>query len=77
MRVESYIYIGCLLTLACAFFVILKVIRRSEKRFVLLDVILVWPLLLKGQPSRGEKYFVIAGVLIALLLIVAAQFINN
>ena len=77
MRVESYFYIGCLLTLACASFALLKVYQRSEKRFVFLDVILIWPLLVKGQPTRGEKYFVIAGVLIALLLIIAAQFINN
>jgi hypothetical protein len=54
-----------------------KAIHSSRKKFVLLDAILIWPLLLKEQRSPREKYFLLTGILIALLLIIAAQFINK
>jgi hypothetical protein len=77
MSFEPFIYFGCLVVLACVFFVLVRIVLKSKNRFALLDAILIWPLLLKGPRSRREKYFVIVGILIALLLIIAAQFINK
>jgi len=73
----SYIYIGFLVALACVLYVFVKAIFSSRKQFVLLDAILIWPLILKGEHGRRGKYFLLIGVSMALLLIIAAQFINK
>ena len=46
-----------------------KLSRSKRKKLSLLDVVLVWPLLLRGERSSREKAFIVFGSVFAFALI--------
>ncbi|HET7557632.1 MAG TPA: hypothetical protein VFK08_06115 [Rhodanobacteraceae bacterium] len=76
MIITQYIYPILLLILVLAFAAAAWYACRFGKGKIL-DILLIWPMLLRGSRSSREKYFLWIGIAVMILLIVAAQFINK
>jgi len=49
----------------------------SRKSATVVDILLVWPLILRGERSRREKTFIIGGFLLAAALIAGSFFLPH
>jgi len=73
----NYIYVFTALIIAVLFLGIILLLKRSKKKVSVIDIILVWPMLLRSKSSPGEDKFVIFGILTMLILIGLSFLINK